>query len=81
MLIGTRRLIPSIVIILSFVLFALFLTGLIETAIQLFNAGSDINNNCQNYVIGSPVYGQSINTLAWLEQQSICKCFLSVLDV
>lgn len=72
-LIATRRLLPFIVILLSFVLFALFLTGLIETAIQLFGPDGNVNGNCQTYVIGQPVSGRSLNTLAWLEQQSICE--------
>ena len=72
-LISTRRLLPFIVILLSVVLFALYLTGLIETAIQLFGPDGNVNGNCQTYVIGQPVTGRSLNTLAWLEQQSICE--------
>lgn len=76
-LIATRRLLPFIVILLSFVLFALYLTGLIETAIQLFGPDGNVNGNCQTYVIGQPVSGRSLNTLAWLEQQSICESAVS----
>ena len=77
-LIATRRLLPLVVIVFSVILFALYLTGLIETAIQLFSSSSNVNSNCQNYVIGQPVYGQTLNTLAWLEQQSICQSWYAV---
>ncbi|KAL9049972.1 MAG: hypothetical protein Q9162_006914 [Coniocarpon cinnabarinum] len=72
-LISIRRLLPSVILVFSFLLFALYLTGLVETAIQLFSSSSNVNSNCQNYVLGSPVYGQTLNTLAWLEQQGICQ--------
>ena len=62
-----------VIIVFSFILFALYLTGLVETAIQLFSSNSNVNSNCQNYVLNQPVYGQTLNTLAWLEQQGICQ--------
>lgn len=64
--------------ILTFILFALYLAGLIETAIQLFGAGANVNGNCQTYVMGMPQSGQTLNTLAWLEQQSICQQWYAV---
>ncbi|KAL9089339.1 MAG: hypothetical protein Q9159_002555 [Coniocarpon cinnabarinum] len=76
-LISIRRLLPSVILVFSFLLFALYLTGLVETAIQLFSSSSNVNSNCQNYVLGSPVYGQTLNTLAWLEQQGICQSWFS----
>lgn len=63
---------PASIIIISIILFGLYVTGAVETAIQLFGSGSNVNSNCQNYVLGTPSYGASVNTLAWLEQQSIC---------
>lgn len=66
---------PQTVMLLSFILFVLYLTGIIETAIQLFGSSSNINGNCQTYILRSPVNGPTGNTLAWLQQQSICKSF------
>ena len=60
-------------VVLSFVLFALYLTGIIGTAIQLFGSDGNVNSNCQNYIIGQPISGRSVNTLAWLEQETICE--------
>jgi hypothetical protein len=60
----------------AFILFVLFLTGLIETAIQLFGAGN-VSNNCQRYVNNNPISGVSASTLAWLEQNSICELEIS----
>ena len=73
-----RMLLPGIVILGSFIMFVLFLTGLIETAVQEFGPGSAINSVCQSYITGMPSTGVSLNTLAWLEQQTICKWRWSV---
>lgn len=56
----------------SFILLVLFLAGLIETAIQLFGAGN-VSANCQRYVNNNKISGVSATTLAWLQQNSICK--------
>lgn len=72
-LIARRALLPFLILIFSFILFALYLTGVIETAIQLFQSSSNVNASCQNYIIGQPVYGEPLPTLAWLEQNSICQ--------
>ena len=62
--------------LLSFVLLVLFITGVIGTAIQLFG-GPNINNQCNTYVSNMKVTGPSINTLAWLQQNNICKLRLA----
>jgi hypothetical protein len=64
-------LIPQPMMVLSFILFALYLTGLIATSIQLFGAGN-VSNNCQIHIQRQPVVGPKPETLAWLEQNSIC---------
>lgn len=69
-LISQRRLLPGVVILGSVILLVLFITGLIETAIQLFGPVGDINGNCQRYITNQPITGLSVNTLAWLEQNS-----------
>jgi hypothetical protein len=60
----------------SFILLVLYLTGLIETAIELFGVGN-VSDNCQRYVTNNQVSGVSATTLAWLEQNSICTLVLS----
>jgi hypothetical protein len=69
---SNNTLTPGICMVLSFILFVLYLTGLIDTGIQLFGDGN-VSANCQNYVFSNPVTGANLNTLAWLQQQSICK--------
>nr|OQO19057.1 hypothetical protein B0A51_12533 [Rachicladosporium sp. CCFEE 5018] len=75
-LISQRRLLPGVVILGSFILLVLYVTGLIETAIQLFGPQGNVNGNCTRYILTSnhPT-GLSINTLAWLEQQTICQAW------
>lgn len=72
-LINQRRLLPGVVIIGSFILLVLYITGLIETAIQLFGPEANIIGNCDTYVTKNQQTDLSINTLAWLEQNSICQ--------
>ena len=66
-------LLPGIVMIGSFILFVLWLTGLVQTAILDFGPSGGVNSLCQTYVTGQPFYGISIDTIAWLEQQNICE--------
>lgn len=78
-LVFQRRLQPGVVILGSFILVALYITGLIETAIQVFGSPpqGSINGNCQKYVFGAPSYDVSLQTLAFLEQQGICQSWLA----
>ena len=71
-LINQRQLLPGIVIVGSFILFVLWLAGLIETAIQLFGPTGSVNGNCNLYVQSVPFQGVSVGTLAYLEQMNIC---------
>lgn len=75
-LIAQRRLLPGIMMLLSFILLVLFITGVIGTAIQLF-AGPNINNQCNTYVFNQNPTGPSLSTLAWLQQRNICELPLS----
>ncbi|PGH16225.1 hypothetical protein AJ80_05248 [Polytolypa hystricis UAMH7299] len=70
-----RALIPEIIILGSFILFVLWLTGVIGTAIQMFTDKANVYSNCQNYVADNQFRGSSINTLAWLTQINICNCW------
>lgn len=72
-LISQRTLLPGVVLIGTFILLVLWLTGLIETAILMFGNGSGVNSNCSSYVTDMPYSGVSVGTLAWLEQKMICK--------
>jgi hypothetical protein len=68
-------LIPGIILLGSFVLFVLWLTTLIETAIQLFGPAGNVNSNCNRYVTGQQYTGVTVETLAWLTQNNICACW------
>ena len=72
-LIAQRILLPGIVIIGSFILFVLWLTGLVETGIQMFGPSNAVNNLCNTYIQGQQITGVSVGTLAWLEQRNICE--------
>lgn len=74
-LISQRSLLPGIVVIGSFILFVTWLVGLIVTSLELWGPVGNVNGNCQIYVMNVPVYGVSLNTLAWLEQSSICQAW------
>jgi len=69
-LVAQHRLAPQWVMMAAFVLFVLYLTGLIETAIQLFGPAGNVNGNCGSLVAYT---GVSLDTLAYLEQHSICQ--------
>ncbi|EMD00114.1 hypothetical protein BAUCODRAFT_119666 [Baudoinia panamericana UAMH 10762] len=72
-LIYQRRLLPGVVIIGSFILLVLYITGVIETAIQLFRNTNGINGQCNSLNANAPGTGLSLNMLAWLELNSICQ--------
>ena len=78
-LIAQRQLLPGIVMLGSFILFVLFLTGLIETSIQLYGPTGSVNSYCNIYTPSSGyVNGQGGATLAWLETQGICNDWKAV---
>lgn len=72
-LIARHILLPGILILGSFILFVLWLTGLIETSLQLYGVVGGVNDSCQNYVVDNPSRGNNMNTLAYLTQATICK--------
>ena len=74
-LIARHTLLPEIIVVGSFILCVLWFTGLVGTSIQLYGNKTNVNSNCQNYVINQQFKGASINTLAWLTQINICKYF------
>ncbi|KAL2019563.1 hypothetical protein VTK56DRAFT_9530 [Thermocarpiscus australiensis] len=79
-LIFRRRLLPSIVMLGGFVLFVLWLVGLVVISIQLWGPSGSVSSNCNLYVFGASPQpkGQSLETLAWLEQRGICQSWQAV---
>lgn len=74
-LIAQRQLLPGIVMMGSFLLFVLWMVGLIIISLQLWGPTGSINSNCQLYVEHNSISGTSLETLAWLQQHSICQAW------
>ena len=70
-----RFLLPGIIILGSFILFVLWLTGLIETSLQLYGVVGNVDDNCQIYIVDNRAGGNNMQTLAWLTQKTICEFF------
>jgi len=68
---------PGVLMLFCFVLWVLYMTGLVETGVQLFGAGN-VSDNCRNFVDNEQIRGPSVNTLAWLMQNSICSSWYAV---
>lgn len=68
-----RFLLPGIIIIGGFILFVLWLTGLVETSLQLYGVVANVNDNCRNYIDNVKPVGDGWKTLAWIEEETICK--------
>ncbi|KAB5575331.1 hypothetical protein GE09DRAFT_591523 [Coniochaeta sp. 2T2.1] len=77
-LIYNRRLLPSIVMIGGFILFVLWLVGLIVVSVQLWGPSGSISSSCNMAVFNQNPKGQTLETLAWLEQRSICQSWQAV---
>lgn len=77
---ATTGLVPEPVWVLTFVFFALYLTGLIGTSIQLFGAGG-VSGHCHGFVQQQEYHGANVLTLAYLEQNSICKMSLGWVEI
>ncbi|VUC23849.1 unnamed protein product [Clonostachys rosea] len=72
-LIAERRLLPAIVMIGAFILFVLWLTGLIIISIELFGPTGSISSTCNNQVFSHNPKGQTMEVLAYLQQKNICE--------
>ncbi|KAM7205121.1 hypothetical protein V8F20_003258 [Naviculisporaceae sp. PSN 640] len=77
-LIFQRRLLPSIVMIGGFILFVLWLVGLIVISVQLWGPSGSVSSVCNISVFAQNPTGQSEHTLAWLQQKSICQSWQAV---
>ncbi|RPA88110.1 hypothetical protein BJ508DRAFT_409999 [Ascobolus immersus RN42] len=66
-------LLPIYVGILSFILFVLWLTGLIKASIDLWGPLGSVNDNCTRYVFTDQEWGgRSVETLARIQQIGVC---------
>ena len=74
----SRNLLPDQMMVFAFMFFVLYMAGLVECSIQLFGAGGNVSGHCATYVYGQQYTGESIYTLAWLEQYMICEYISSV---
>lgn len=77
-LIYQRRLLPSIVMIGGFILFVLWLVGLIVVSVQLWGPSGSVSSSCNLAVFSQNPTGQTLETLAWMEQRSICQSWEAV---
>ncbi|KAL9591525.1 MAG: hypothetical protein Q9179_007636 [Wetmoreana sp. 5 TL-2023] len=73
-LISQQQLLPGVVVLGSFILFVLWLTGLIETSIQLYGPSGAINSYCNSRPNTQVIDSQQ--TAVWLANQSLCGYFL-----
>jgi hypothetical protein len=70
-----RLLIPGLILLGAFILFVLWLTLLIETALQLYGPRANVNADCLNRIERQPFSGTTIETLQFLTQTNICNCW------
>jgi len=80
-LIAQRRLLPAIVMIGAFMLFVLWMVGLVVVSIELWGPSGSIQSVCNLQVSDSNPKGQSIETLAWMQQQNICQSWILVFSM
>ncbi|KAG8409864.1 hypothetical protein J3458_018946 [Metarhizium acridum] len=74
-LIATRRLLPAIVMIGAFMLFVLWLVGLVIVSVQLWGPSGSIQSTCNLQVFNRSPHGLTQETLAWMQQKNICQCW------
>ena len=70
---ANRQLIPGVVMVGAFILFVLFLTGLVRDSIELWGPTNSVNSNCNRYIQGQRFEGVSLETLAFMSQNNICE--------
>jgi len=68
---------PGMLMIVSFVLLVLYITGIVDTGIQLWGEGH-VASTCNTYVNGNQQTGATLYTLAWMQQNNICNCWYTV---
>lgn len=71
-LIANRRLLPGVVMIGAFILFVLWMVGLVASSNELWGSGG-VQSNCNLQVYSQNPTSPTMETLAWLQQKSTCK--------
>src|SRR3569833_2994975 len=71
-LIFQRRLLPSIVMIGGFLLFVLWLVGLIVVSIELWGPTGSVSSNCYLAEFNQNPTGQTLNTLVFFVLLCFC---------
>ncbi|KYK54866.1 hypothetical protein DCS_06827 [Drechmeria coniospora] len=77
-LIAHRRLLPAIVMSGAFVLFVLWMVGLVAVSMQLWGPNGSVHGNCSLQVFNRSPTGMSQDTLAWMQQKNICQSWYLV---
>ncbi|KAJ2906127.1 putative arginase-like protein [Zalerion maritima] len=72
------RLLPSIVIIGAFILFILWLVGLVVISIELWGPTGSVSSTCNLVVFNQNPHGVSDATFSWMMQKSICQSWHAV---
>ena len=74
------RLLPSIVIIGAFVLFVLWLVGLVAVSVELWGpSGRSVSSTCNLLVFSRDPRGASDETFSWLMQRTICESIFFII--
>lgn len=70
---AVHLLLPIVVMIAAFIMFVLWLTGLIKASIELWGPLGSINDNCVRYVYNDDFWGGgNLYTLARIQQEVVC---------
>jgi len=68
-----HMLLPIVVIIATFLLFVLWLTGLVKSSIELWGPLGSVNDNCVRFVYEAGFWrGATLDTLARIQQEGMC---------
>ena len=57
----------------AFMLFILWMVGLVVTSMELWGPSGSVNGVCNMQVFSKDPKGTSVATLAWLQQKNICE--------
>lgn len=72
-LIYNRLLLPAIVMVGAFIVFVLWMVGLVAVSIQLWGPGGSVQDTCNLQVFNQSPQSSTESTLAWMQQKNICK--------
>lgn len=57
----------------AFMLFVLWMVGLVVTSVELWGPSGSVNGVCNMQVFNKNLTGTSEATLAWMQQKNICE--------